>query len=38
MVMQHEVKINEFKKKMVCNALIAGGRLLGAEQRAMRPG
>jgi len=23
---------------MVCNALVAGGRLLGAEQQAMRPG
>ena len=23
---------------MVCNALVAGGRLLGAEQHAMRPG
>jgi len=23
---------------MVCNALIAGGRLLGAEQQAKRPG
>jgi len=23
---------------MVCDALIAGGRLLGAEQQAMRPG
>ena len=23
---------------MVCNALVAGGRLLGVEQRAMRPG
>jgi len=23
---------------MVCNALFAGGRLLGAEQQAMRPG
>jgi hypothetical protein len=22
---------------MVCNALVAGGRLLGAEQQAMRP-
>ena len=22
----------------VCNALVAGGRLLGAEQQAMRPG
>jgi len=24
--------------RMVCNALVAGGRLLGAEQQAMRPG
>jgi len=24
--------------QMVCNALVAGGRLLGTEQRAMRPG
>jgi len=23
---------------VVCNALVAGGRLLGAEQQAMRPG
>jgi len=23
---------------MVCNALVAGGRLLGAEQQAMLPG
>jgi len=23
---------------MVCNALVAGGRLLGAEHQAMRPG
>ena len=23
---------------MVCNALVAGGRLLGVEQQAMRPG
>jgi len=23
---------------MLCNALVAGGRLLGAEQQAMRPG
>ena len=23
---------------MVCNALVAGGRLLGAEQQAVRPG
>ena len=23
---------------MVCNVLVAGGRLLGAEQQAMRPG
>jgi hypothetical protein len=23
---------------MVCNALVAGGRLLGAEQQAMGPG
>ena len=23
---------------MVCNALVAGGRLLGAERQAMRPG
>jgi len=23
---------------MVCNALVAGGRLLGAEQQAMHPG
>ena len=23
---------------MVCNALVAGGRLLGAEQQVMRPG
>ena len=23
---------------MVCNALVAGGRLLGADQQAMRPG
>ena len=23
---------------MVCNALVVGGRLLGAEQQAMRPG
>jgi len=23
---------------MACNALVAGGRLLGAEQQAMRPG
>jgi len=23
---------------MVCNSLVAGGRLLGAEQQAMRPG
>ena len=23
---------------MVCNALVSGGRLLGAEQQAMRPG
>ena len=23
---------------MVCNALVAGGRMLGAEQQAMRPG
>jgi len=23
---------------MVCNALVAGGRRLGAEQQAMRPG
>ena len=23
---------------MVCNVLVAGGRLLGVEQRAMRPG
>jgi len=23
---------------MVCNALVAGGRLLGAEQKAVRPG
>ena len=23
---------------MVCNTLVAGGRLLGAEQQAMRPG
>ena len=24
--------------RMVCNALVAGGRLLRAEQQAMRPG
>ena len=24
--------------RMVCNALVAGGRLLGVEQQAMRPG
>ena len=24
--------------RMVCNALVAGGRLLGAEQQTMRPG
>ena len=24
--------------RMVCNALVADGRLLGAEQQAMRPG
>ena len=24
--------------QMVCNALAAGGRLLGAQQQAMRPG
>jgi len=24
--------------QMVCNVLLAGGRLLGAEQQAMRPG
>ena len=24
--------------RMVCNALVVGGRLLGAEQQAMRPG
>ena len=24
--------------RMMCNALVAGGRLLGAEQQAMRPG
>jgi len=24
--------------RMVCNALVAGGRLLGAEQQAMHPG
>jgi hypothetical protein len=24
--------------RMVCNVLVAGGRLLGVEQRAMRPG
>jgi len=24
--------------RMVCNALVAGGRLLGAEHQAMRPG
>jgi len=23
---------------MVCNVLVAGGRLLGTEQQAMRPG
>jgi len=23
---------------VVCNALVAGGRLLGAEQQALRPG
>ena len=25
-------------RDMVCDALVAGGRLLGAEQQAMRPG
>jgi len=27
-----------FLPHMVCNALVAGGRLLGAEQQAIRPG
>ena len=37
-VHHQELELLVLLPHMVCNALVAGGRLLGAEQRAMRPG